>query len=317
MRVHSKSRIHADVSVRSALMSRRRFLSTSALAFAAGLVKPGSRAKAGTEQRVIVGAHPWVYAATQPRYDIYPILDRIFADVAYAGIAGIELMHTALRPADSVEKIQALKDKHQLPVIGMSFEGAMWDRSRHAEVLSDAHLIIPRLEKLGGKTLGTSVGHSPRPKTEAQLDAQAELLRTLIKFCNDHGVVLNLHNHTYEVENHLHDLKGTLARIPDVKLGPDLNWLIRGGVDPVQFIHDHGKQIVFLHLRDQKPDGKWSEAMGEGCTDFRAIGNALHDIEFSGHAIIELAHEGSFKPTRPLRESLKISREFVRQTMGY
>ena len=74
--------------------------------------------------------------------------------------------------------------------------------------------------------------------------------------------MLNLHNHTYEVENQLHDLKGTLARIPDVKLGPDLNWLIRGGVDPVQFIHDHGEQIVFLHLHDQKADGKWSEAMG-------------------------------------------------------
>ena len=191
MQIHPRTTVRPDASARSTFLSRRRFLGASALAVAAGLAKPGSRAAAGTEQRVIVGAHPWVYAATQPRYDIYPILDRIFADVAYAGIDGIELMHTALRPADSVEKIQALKDKNQLPVIGMSFEGAMWDRSRHSEVLSDARLIIPRLEKLGGKTLGTSVGHSPRPKTEAQLDAQAELLRTLIKFCNDHGVVLN------------------------------------------------------------------------------------------------------------------------------
>ena len=129
--------------------------------------------------------------------------------------------------------------------------------------------------------------------------------------------MLNLHNHTYEVENGLHDLKGTLARIPDVKLGPDLNWLIRGGVDPVQFIHDHGDKIVFLHLRDQKADGKWSEAMGEGCTDFVAIGKALHDVHFAGHAVIELAHESSFHPTRPLRESLKMSREFVRKTLGY
>ena len=323
MLVQSENTMQPDVSARGAcaarptFLSRRRFLGASALAIAAGLVKPGSRSAAGSEQRVIVGAHPWVYAATQPRYDIYPILDRIFADVAYAGIDGLELMHTALRPTDSVATILALKDKHQLPVIGMSFEGAMWDRSRHAEVLGDAQLLIPRLEKLGGKTLGTSVGHAPKPKTAGQLDAQAELLRTLITLCNDHGVVLNLHNHTYEVENQLHDLKGTMARIPDVKLGPDLNWLIRGGVDPVQFIHDHGQQIVFLHLRDQKPDGKWSEAMGEGCTDFRAIGKALHDVHFSGVAVIELAHERGFKPTRPLRESLKISRGFVRETLGY
>lgn len=298
-------------------LSRRRFLGASALAITAGVARAASEGVAEPEKRVIVGAHPWVYAATQPRYDIFPILDQVFADVAYAGIDGLELMHTALRPADSVATISALKEKHQLPVIGMSFEGAMCDRSKHAGVLDDAQLIIPRLEKLGGKTLGTSVGHAPKPKTPEQLDAQAELLRKLITLCNDHGIVLNLHNHTYEVENQLHDLKGTLARIPDVKLGPDLNWLIRGGVDPVQFIHDHGSQIVFLHLRDQKADGKWSEAMGEGCTDFAVIGKALHDVHFVGHAVIELAHEGGFKLTRPLRESLKISRGFVRQTLGY
>ena len=61
----------------------------------------------------------------------------------------------------------------------------------------------------------------------------------------------------------------------------------------------------------------WSEAMGEGCTDFLAIGKALHEVHFSGVAVIELAHEGGFKPTRPLRESLIISRGFVRQTLGY
>ena len=127
----------------------------------------------------------------------------------------------------------------------------------------------------------------------------------------------NLHNHTYEVVDDLYDLKGTLARIPDVKLGPDLNWLVRGGVDPAKFIRQFGKQIVFLHLRDQEADGRWSEAMGEGNTDYQAIGKDLHEIGFRGDAVIELAHEGNFKPTRPLRESLKISREFVRKVLGY
>jgi sugar phosphate isomerase/epimerase len=300
------------------LASRRRFLESAAAGIAAGIAgSTAARATTRIDTTVRVGAHPWVYAATQPKYDIFPILDRIFADVAYAGIDGIELMHTALHPDASVERILVLKEKYQLPVIGMSYGGAMWDRTRHAELLKECELIIPRLEKLGGKTLGTSVGAAPRPKTQEQLDAQAEFLRTLSQLCRDHGIVLNLHNHTYEVENHLHDLKGTLERIPNVKLGPDLNWLIRGGVDPVQFIREYGDRIVFLHLRDQRADGKWSEAMGEGSTDFVAIGKALHDAHFSGTAVIELAHEASFHPTRPLRESLKMSREFVRKTLGY
>ena len=33
--------------------------------------------------------------------------------------------------------------------------------------------------------------------------------------------------------------------------------------------------------------------------------------------VIELAHERDFQPTRPLRESLKMSREFVRKVLGY
>lgn len=263
-------------------LSRRRFLGSATVATAAACIPPLRAAESQVPApSVIVGAHPWVYAATQPQYDITPILPAIFADMQYAGLAGIELMHTALRPADAVERIGTLAEKHQLPV------------------------------------LGTSVGHAPARKTEEQLDAQADVLRKIMALGAAHGVVLNLHNHTYEVVDNLHDLRGTLQRIPDVKLGPDLNWLVRGGVDPVWFIRQYARQLVFLHLRDQQADGRWPEALGEGAMDYAAVGRALHEVGFQGHAVIELAHERDFRPTRPLRESLKLSREFVRRTLGY
>jgi sugar phosphate isomerase/epimerase len=268
-------------------------------------------------QKVVVGAHPWVYAATQPKYDITPILDRIFADMKYAGMEGIELMHTALRPGDAVERIGALSEKHALPIIGTSYGAKMYDRAGQNAILEDAEPVITRLARLGGRTLGTSVGDAGRPKTSDELDAQADLLKKIIAIGEAHGVVLNLHNHTYEVRDDMHDLRGTLARIPNVKLGPDLNWLLRGGVDPVRFIRRFAGQIVFLHLRDQKADGTWSEALGEGDMDYVAIGKALRAVHFGGDAVIELAHERNFRPTRPLRESLKISRRFVREVLGY
>jgi sugar phosphate isomerase/epimerase len=149
------------------------------------------------------------------------------------------------------------------------------------------------------------------------LDAQADILGKLIVLCGANGIVLNLHNHVYEVEDDEQDLKGSLARIPGAKLGPDLNWLIRAKVDPVDFIRRHGKQVVYAHLRDEKPDGRWSEALGEGAMDYAAIARAMHAIPFTGDVAIELAHERDFKPTRPLRESLKISREYVRRVMGW
>ena len=305
-------------------LNRRRFLGSGAATVltvaAGGILESGCRStqnKTRPEKKILVGAHPWVYAATQPNYDIYPVLDQIFADMSYAGLDGIELMHTALRYPDAVERITALSKEYNLPVIGTSFGGAMWDRTQHEAVFEDARLVVTRLARLGGRTLGVSVGKAPQTKTAEQLDAQAELLRRIMTLCRDNGVELNLHNHTYEVEDDMHDLKGTLARIPEIKLGPDLNWLLRGGVDPVDFIENFGENIVFLHIRDQNADGTWSEAVGEGDMDYVAIGRALIAISFTGDAVIELAHEGNFKPTRPLRDSLRMSRAYIRKTLNF
>ena len=96
---------------------------------------------------VIVGAHPWVYAAKQPKYDITPVLPQIFADMSYAGMGGVELMHSALFPDDAVERIGELSRKHNLPVLGASFGGAMWDRAKHQEVLE--FLVQLQLEFIG------------------------------------------------------------------------------------------------------------------------------------------------------------------------
>ena len=71
-----------------------------------------------------------------------------------------------------------------------------------------------------------------------------------------------------------------------------------------------------MHLRDQKIDGKWPESLGEGDVNFKEIASVINEINFEGDAIIELAHENGFIKTRPLRESLKMSREFMRKTMG-
>jgi sugar phosphate isomerase/epimerase len=287
-------------------MLRRDFL---ALAASVSVATPA--------KRVVVAAHPWVFAATQPQHDITPILDSIFADLKYAGIEAIELMHTALRPADSVERIGELSVKHKLPVIGSSYDAKMWDREQHNAILDDAHVVLERLGKLGGRTLGTSVGYKKDRKTPEELDAQAELLRKIMALCAKNKVVLNLHNHVYEVRDDEYDLSNTLRRIPDAKLGPDIGWLVRAKVDPVDFIRRRGSQMVYAHLRDEKADGKWPEAMGEGVIDYAAVGRALRAAGFAGDLAIELAHEKGFQLTRPLRESLKISREYVRRVMGY
>lgn len=300
-------------------MERRNFLTLSLAA--TGMAAMGFPKVMPAEKKlpaILVGGHVWVYAKNQPGFDVTPVLDQIFSDMKYAGLDGVELMEHPMRKPEAVKTVAGLIQRHDIPLIGVSYGADMWDKSKHNEIREDVEKIMENMATLKARTFGTSVGHpSGRKKTEHELDAQAELLKKLISMGLKKKIVLNLHNHTYEVENYMYDLHGTLKRIPDIKLGPDLNWLLRAGVDPIGFLNHHKDNIVFLHLRDQLKNGQWPESIGEGDVDFGKIGETLRNNHFRGDAIIELAHEDGFNPTRPIRESLKLSRESVRKTMGF
>jgi sugar phosphate isomerase/epimerase len=302
-------------------MNRRNFLRNTSLSFL-GLSlasKGGYIPVAGASQgkKIVTGAHVWVYASTMPGYDVSPALDRIFSDVSYAGFDGVETMEHPLRSDVYTKQIRELIDKYKIKLIGSSYSGDFWDKEKQNAIYEDVDLIFTNMASAGGKTFGISVGEpSGRKKTEAEFDNQAFLLKKIIALGENKGILPNLHNHTAEVENNMYDLRGTLKRLPDIKLGPDLNWLLRAGINPVGFLKEFRHQIVFLHLRDQLKSGKWPEAMGEGDVDFKEIGGVLREISFSGTAIIELAFENGFVPTRPIRESLKMSRDYMRKTMG-
>lgn len=268
------------------------------------LALAGVSLAAAERGKTIVAGHAWVYAAPLPGYDFTPVLPQVFADLSWAGLGAVELMERVLRHRDAVERIGELSAKHKLPVIGTSYDAPMWDRARHSDILDDAFLVIDRLARLGGRTFGVSVGDAHRRKTAAELDAQADIVRKLTAASAERGIVLNLHNHIYEVTGGEYDLNGTLERVPTAKLGPDLDWLTGAGIDPVDFIRRRGKRIVYAHLRDRNKDGVWSEALGEGAIDYAAIGRALREIGFHGDLAIELAHPPGFRLTRPDRKSV-------------
>src|SRR5664279_1522979 len=297
-------------------MDRRKFLRNSSLSvLALSLSRTGMSAsflKDAGKKKITVGAHVWVYASTMPGYDVSPILGQIFSDVAYAGFDGVETMEHPLRSAVYTKQIKELIDQYKIKLIGSSYGADMWNKDKSNEIYEDVDLIFGNMASVGARTFGVSVGEpAGRQKTENEFDTQAALLKRIISLGEKRGIVLNLHNHTAEVENKMYDLRGTLKRIPDIKLGPDLNWLLRAGIDPVSFLKEFRKQIVFMHLRDQLNNGKWPESVGEGNVDFKEIAAVIKEINFEGDAIIELAHENGFVRTRPLKESLKMSRDYM------
>ena len=302
-------------------MDRRKFIQNTSLSLLAlSLAQRGISSEKNQIQekkRIVVGAHVWVYASTLPGYDVSPALEQIFSDISYAGFDGVETMQHPLRSPVYTNQIKELIEKYRIKLIGTSYSGEMWDKDKHNQIYEDVENIFSNMARVGGRTFGVSVGEPEgREKTNKEFDNQALLLKELISLGEKKGIVLNLHNHTAEVSNNMFDLRGTLKRIPDVKLGPDLNWLLRAGINPLDFLREFRKQIVFLHLRDQLSNGKWPESMGEGNVNFSEITGVLNEISFAGDAIIELAHENGFIPARPLRESLRMSRDYMKKTMG-
>ena len=294
--------------------SRRHFIKASSTLTAGLMLHPNKNFF--NQNMTPVYAHLWVYASRYPpEWDCTPVLDDVFSDLKYAGLAGVEIMEVLLRHDNAVETFNELIHKYDLPVTGTSYYGDMWDKDQQQKILEDVELVTQRLHAIGGSMIGLTVGDAGRIKTEDELDTQAEVLKKILVVCDKNKITPNLHNHTFEVTNDLHDLKGTVKRIPDIKLGPDLNWLVRAGIDPVWFIKEYADKIVYMHIRDQYANGKWTEYLGEGVTDFPAIAKTLKEIDYKGKAAIELAFDEP--PKKPVKEDWKISREYVRKVFGW
>jgi sugar phosphate isomerase/epimerase len=294
---------------------RRQFIKSCGILLL-GSFSGGNPFAGGGKGRIEVDAHLWVYASRfPPDWDCTSILSQIFMDLKEAGYDGVEIMESILRHDGAVVLLSELIEKHEFPVKGTSYYGNMWKAEEHQKILDDIGQVLEKLHKVGGSKIGLTVGDAGRIKTEKELDDQANLLNQIIKLCKKYEVQPNLHNHTFEVINNLHDLKGTLARIPDIKLGPDLNWLVRGGIDPVWFIKTYGKQMVYMHIRDQDANGQWTEAVGEGVTNFPQIAQALKEMNYQGNAAVELAFDKP--PSRTIKEDWKISRAYVNNIFGW
>ncbi|MGD1947461.1 MAG: sugar phosphate isomerase/epimerase family protein [Croceivirga sp.] len=307
------------------MSTRRQFIKNATYTTASTLmISPLASAYSGmtdtvNKKKLNICGHLWVYASNYaPNWDCTPILEDVFADMSYAGLYGVELMEVVLRHDDAVQRMKEYSKEYGIKVSGSSYGVGfqMCDKAQHKRIWEDIRMVVPRLAKLGGETFGISVGGIGRKKTEQELDHQAELLIRIIAFCSDYDIQHNLHNHTYEVENDLHDLKGTLQRVPEAKLGPDINWLIRAGVDPLNFLKVYGDRIVYMHLRDQYKNGEWTEYVGQGNTDFIALGSMLNTIDFKGLVGIELAFPNNFKPKNTLKVDWKKSREYIQETFS-
>jgi hypothetical protein len=94
----------------------------------------------------------------------------------------------------------------------------------------------------------------------------------------------------------------------------DLDWVFRGGQNPVAILREAGMRTASLHIRSSR-NRVWSEAIGAGDIDYAAVAVELKRLRVQPFLVAELAYEAGTKPTRSLEENLRLSREYVEQTL--
>ncbi|MGB9609885.1 MAG: sugar phosphate isomerase/epimerase family protein [Bryobacteraceae bacterium] len=156
-----------------------------------------------------------------------------------------------------------------------------------------------------------------RPKTGEELKVQAEALNTLGWALGNAGVRLMLHQHAPELADDAREwrfmLAGTERRFLSVCL--DTHWVYRAGLDVLTLLRECGPRLRGLHVRNSR-GGVWMEDFGDGDIDYRAVARHLRSTGFTGYLSVELAWDRETPVTRPLEESLRISREYAEKVFG-
>ena len=245
-------------------------------------------------------------------------LEEIISGCAAAGYRNIELTGDYFA-ADLAAKTAALLKQYQfqLPVV---YNGGVLHQEAEAEkTIARSVEIAERAKSCGLKAV--NINASPKPKrerkTDAELAVQARAIDRLAAELRKRGLRLFVHQHDPEMAENArewrHIVKNTNPKRVEFCL--DTHWVYRGGQDVMTILGECSARLGAVHLRNSK-NGVWLESFADGDIDYRKVAAHLRKIGFQGYLVIELAYDKDTAITRPLVESLRLSREYAEEVFG-
>lgn len=109
---------------------------------------------------------------------------------------------------------------------------------------------------------------------DEQWPAAIEQIKTAAEIAAANGITLLYHNHWQELEHvgGQRALDVLLAATDPAQVQAELDtaWLVKGGVDPVDYIRGYAGRLPMLHVKDID-DGMEVTEIGNGMIDFRAV----------------------------------------------
>lgn len=171
-------------------------------------------------------------------------------------------------------------------------------------------------ETLGVKTvICPHVAADLRPSDEAGWRSFAARLAAVNEACAAAGLVFAWHNHDFEFENTdgIVPMRVLLDAAPEIGWEMDVAWVVRGGADPMSWIHEYGTRIIAAHVKDIAPEGEakdedgWAD-VGHGVLDWPAIMQALRERTAAKIFVVE--HDNPSDAKRFATRSLASAKQF-------
>ena len=282
-------------------MLRRSFLAATGAAFAAA-----PRIRTGCQTRSY-------YVPNRDRAQLNAALD----DIAAAGFEGFETNQMCLA-ADFAHPgpLRADLARRKLELLGLHVGGNLHAPAAAPQTLETMRGVAQGAKNLGAEMLVVSaaaVRNMEGSALQVAMRQKAVALEELGKWCRAFGVRLAAHNHTEETLRNFSEFRliAEATSAANVSLMVDVGHTGVTGVDPVPFLHDYGRRVAGIHVRDYR-DGK-HVALGKGVVNLKGVAKVLHDTKWSGWVILELeAAAGAAKPP----DAVRAARKYLREEMG-
>lgn len=202
----------------------------------------------------------------------------------YGGVYGDPSAYRAAMDANGI----TMPSGHMgLADIEANFDGTM----EIVKAMGMTHVFAPYLEE------------KHRPTTAAGYTELAQRLGNAANRYAEQGISFGWHNHDFEfvaLPDGSTPMDVLLDHAPNIKWEADLAWVVRGGRDPLEYIHRYGDRMTAVHVKDIAEAGSnadedgWSD-LGAGTLDWAAYLRACRQT--SDDLIYALEHD---KPSDPV-----------------
>jgi len=291
-------------------MDRRRFLALSASSLAAG-------APPEYEPVLQAGVYVWTQHYSRLGRRAQDHIPEICQSFARAGYRDVELMSLFFEPGLDRVTFRAL-EQAGLACSTVYNGGPMhaWEPARQT-IAATVELAQRILRNRPLDAIVFNPNPVGRAKTDDELKVQAEALNTLGWALGNSGVRLMLHQHAPELADNAREWRCMLANTERrfMSICLDTHWVYRAGLDVMALLKECGPRLRGLHVRNSR-GGVWTEDFGDGDIDYRAVTQYLRSAGFTGYLSVELAYDKETKITRPIEDSLRISREYAEKVFS-